>query len=614
MCGITGFISNSPIADASIRLKKMSDAISHRGPNGETYYTSPSALAYFGHRRLCVIDTSEAAGQPLHYNDRFTIMHNGEIYNHIELRADLEKKGFVFRSKSDTEVIVAAYQCYGKECLGFLDGMFAFVIWDEQEKIFFMARDRFGEKPLFFHYNQQHQLLLFGSEMKALWAAGVEKKLNNRLLHQFLALGYKNEVENSNTYYETIFQLPPAHFGIYNACESREMEICCYWDLNKEQYIDTSIANAIGKLNELLTSSVEKRLRADVPIGINLSGGLDSSSLLAILSGRLQKKMPCFTIDFPEFKSEKEYVQLLQNHFPNTHYFTTATATDFIRDFERLIYHQEQPFSSASVYAQFRLFELASEVNVTVLIDGQGADEILAGYKKYTYPFLLETRKKKGNKEFLEQKNALNKNDPSVVWSAKEKLAAAFPYQASRYLARKERNSLKNGSVFTKEFKESSNDDKSIYKPVVETLNDALYYNTRQNGLPELLRYADRNAMAHGREARFPFLDHKLVEYVFTLPAAFKINQGWTKWLLRKAIEPALPSEIVWRTNKIAFEPPQKLWMETTQVQELIELSKEKLVREKILQPDMLQKKIQPHDSYAAENYDWRYLVAGSLL
>lgn len=614
MCGISGFISFSPLPDAAIRLKKMSDAISHRGPNGETYFISPSELAYFGHRRLCVIDTTEAAGQPFHYNDRYTIMHNGEIYNYIELKSELEKKGYAFRSQSDTEVIVVAYKHYGKECVRYLDGMFAFVIWDEHDKVLFMARDRFGEKPLFFHYSNQLQLFHFASEMKSLWACGIEKKFNYGLLLQFLALGYKNEIENTNTYYESISQIPPAHYAIYDAGRKDGIEITSYWDLDKEISVDISPKDAIVRFKELLTESVRKRLRSDVSIGSNVSGGIDSSSLLGIISGSFNIKLPCFTVIFPDFKNEKEYVEILTTQFTNTHHYISASGEDFIADFEKLVYHQEQPFSSASVYAQFKLFELAAKQKVTVLLDGQGADEILAGYKKYLFPFLQEIKRNKGSQQFRQQKKALNDNDHQADWSVRQKLSMAFPYQASRYLARKERIALQNRSVFTRDFTEGAASAISIYKPVVEKLNDVLYYNVRQNGLPELLRYADRNAMAHGKEARLPFLDHKLVEFVFSLPSELKIRDGWTKWILRKSMEPLLPASIVWRKTKVAFEPPQKKWMESPRVQELIQTNKEKLVKEKILQPSVLLKKIQPHDAYAAENYDWRYLVAGSLM
>ena len=592
----------------------MSDAIAHRGPDGETYFTSPSAMAYFAHRRLCVIDPSPAGSQPFQYNDRFTIMHNGEIYNYLELKKELEKLGFLFHSKSDTEVIVAAYQMYGKDCLQHFDGMFAFVIWDEKEKILFMARDRFGEKPLFFHYDQQKQFLCFASEMKALWSIGISNKLNPGLLLQYLALGYRNDIEGNHTYYDSISQIPPAHYAIYDPQNYSGIQLAPYWDLDKEKTIDISISAAVDRLNELLTASVAKRLRTDVPPGATVSGGLDSSSLLAIATGNLNLKLPCFSAVFAGFKNEMEYVELLKKQFNNIHHYTIPNAEGFVADFEKLLYHQEQPFSSTSVYAQFKVFELAKQNKITVLLDGQGADEIFGGYMRYIIAYLREILSISGRQAFQRERSAIQQNGSVMEWSWKHTLAATFPYQASRYLARKEKSKLKDATLFTKEFLASYSDSQQLYKPVVEKLNDLMYYNIRQNGLPELLRYADRNAMAHSTEARMPFLDHKLVEFIFLLPSSFKIHKGWTKWILRKAIEPVLPSAITWRKEKIAFEPPQKDWMNSKQVMELIHLAKEKLVKEKIIQSSVLTKKIQPHDAYAAENYDWRYLVTGSLL
>jgi asparagine synthase (glutamine-hydrolysing) len=321
----------------------------------------------------------------------------------------------------------------------------------------------------------------------------------------------------------------------------------------------------------------------------------------------------CYSAVFPGFnKDESIYINELQQQLGLHCFFTTPDADGFIRDFEKLMYHQEQPISSASVYAQYKVFELARLNGSIVLLDGQGADEMLAGYEKYIPVFLRElSLRKAGN--WKKEKNAFEKNEISSHWSSKQMLAAIFPGAAAAMLARRDRILLKHTNWITPEFM-AANAASHIYKPVVEKLNDLLYYNIRQNGLPELLRYADRNAMAHGRETRLPFLNHELVEFVFALPSMLKMRNGWTKWLLRNAMAPYLPSAITWRTKKVAFEPPQKMWMSSTKMKDYLMTAKEKLVKERIARKEILKKKNQPHDAHAADNTDWKILVAAKLI
>ena len=265
----------------------MTDALAHRGPDAEgTWMNATTAL---GNRRLSIIDLSNAGTQPMHYIDRYTIIHNGEIYNYVELKEELQKKGYSFFSKTDTEVVVASYDCWKEECVDHFDGMFAFAVWDEKEKELFAARDRFGEKPFF--YVIDHEQFIFASEMKALWAAGIERKVNLKLLFNYLTIGY---VDNPNipeeTFFENISKLPAASFLKYSKLNDprltggQELSITNYWDLEIEnenkKITDTE---AIEQFGSLFQRSVKRRLRSDVPIGTSLSGGLDSSSIIATL-------------------------------------------------------------------------------------------------------------------------------------------------------------------------------------------------------------------------------------------------------------------------------------------------------------------------------------------
>lgn len=613
MCGIAGIISVNPLHINQDRLQKMTDAIAHRGPDGEGFFINASGNAGFGHRRLSIIDLTNHAAQPMHYLERYSIIHNGEIYNYIEIKEELLKKGYSFQSQSDTEVILAAYDFYKEECLQHFDGMFAFAIWDEKEQTVFCARDRFGEKP--FYYSMDEEQFCFASERKSLWAAGLEKKINNPLLLNYLTIGLtETAADNTITFYQDIFSLPPSHF-IKIRLPLFSFTLVRYFDGDKETKISMNENDAAEKLHELLLTSVKRRLRSDVSIGTSLSGGLDSSSIVSLINElQTTNKLQTFSAIFPGFeKDESKYINTVTQKFNLTNYSVEPTAESFINDFEKLCYHQEEPFSSSSIYAQYKVFELAKNHSIKVLLDGQGADESLAGYSKYIPWYLQEVLKTKPRKLFSELKS-FRKNKIDFEWGLKNYLATYFPLQVPGVLRKKEKLKIKKNAAINNDFKKTFFDDQSIYKPLVLKLNDILYFNTYQFGLEELLRVADRNSMAHGREIRLPFLNHELVMFINLLPANFKMREGFTKWILRKTMDNKLPNEIVWRTDKVGYEPPQKIWMQNKKMQEYLYNAKEKLINEKILKPSVLNKKNQPQDAYAADNADWRYLVAAAFL
>jgi asparagine synthase (glutamine-hydrolysing) len=618
MCGIAGILSTDPSFITTNRLKKMADVIAHRGPDGEGFWIDDKGNAGFAHRRLSIIDLSAAAAQPMHYLDRYTIVYNGEIYNYIELKEILKNKGYQFRTQSDTEVLLAAYDYYKEECMQYFDGMFAFAIWDEKEQLLFAARDRFGEKPFYYALNEKE--FLFASERKSLWSAGIAKKINEPLLLNYLVSGLtETPIDKTITYYQDIFSLPPAHYITCRMTADRsnyEFAINNYWDLDKEKKINITEEDAIEKFKELFFISIQRRLRSDVSLGTSLSGGLDSSSIIAGIfkQGNAKNNLETFSAIFPGFeKDESKYIRLITEKFGLNNKTIIPDATDLVQNIEKLCYHHEEPFSSSSIYAQFKVFELAKQNDVKVLLDGQGADEIMAGYKKYIHWYLQELLKT-GPGSYYKEKKLLKQNKIEFTWGWKNFLAAWFPAQATNQLEKKEARKLLRHPDMADDFKNTYFDRQSIFKPIVFKLNDILYFNTCQSGLEELLRYADRNSMAHGREVRLPFLNHELVEFVFSLPSHFKIHEGWSKWLLRKSMQHDLPADITWRKDKVGYEPPQRLWMENKDLQEYIHEAKKKLVEEKILRPAVLSKKIQPQDAHAAENYDWRYLIAATCM
>jgi asparagine synthase (glutamine-hydrolysing) len=611
MCGIAGILSADTAQITHGRLEQMASSLAHRGPDGSGIWISGSGLAGLGHRRLSIIDLSPAGNQPMHYAERYTIVHNGEVYNYPELRGLLQAKGYTFSSHTDTEVIVAAYAHFGPDCLNYFDGMFAFAIWDETEKRLFLARDRFGEKPLFFYRDGDR--LLFASELKALWAAGVKKESNPRMLYNFLTIGYtQNPADGFETFFRDISKLPPRTYLYYYPLTGR-LETASWWDIEVGQQKTIKEETAVDDFCELLYTSVKRRLRSDVRVGTSLSGGLDSSSVVACVLRQQEApaKLPTFSAIFPGFgKDESSFVRLLTQQFSLENYPITPTADDLIRDFQRLIYHQEEPFQSTSIYAQFSVFGLASAHSVKVLLDGQGADELLAGYHKY-YRWYWQELYRSDRKAFALELDAAREAEERWTW--KNRLAARLPVYAGLYLKKKRTAQQRRSSDLSRDFVRQYG--QSYYDiPHVDRLSGILYYNTFINGMESLLRYADRNSMAHGVETRLPFLNHELAEFIFSLPSHFKIREGWTKWLLRRSMEDVLPPAITWRKDKTGFEPPQKNWMHDARLQEYIRESRRRLVTAGILNEKVLQKKIQPQDAHAAENRDWRYLVMAACM
>ena len=619
MCGIAGIITSDKNELSGEILKKMTDVLSHRGPDGEGFWISPDEGVGFGHTRLSIIDLSPSAAQPMHYKDRYVITYNGEIYNYIELRESLEKSGYRFQSKSDTEVILAAYDCWKEECLRKFDGMFAFAIYDKKQQMLFAARDRFGEKP--FYYYNDNRYFAFASEMKALWAIGVPKEVDGAMLLHYLSVGHlQNASVKQQTFFEEIYSLPPAHFLLISL-NSKKVITHSYWKLKTKQGFDISAEKAIERFQELFTTSVKRRLRSDVTVGSSLSGGLDSSSVVAEMSGifesgQTENKPKCFSAVFPGFeKDESSYIDSVTKQFDIQNYFTQPTMDGMISDFEKICYHQEEPFSSSSIYAQFKVYELAASKQVKVLLDGQGADEILAGYYKYIHwylqPMILGLKWDK----FYREKKALKKNEIPYEWGFRNYLASVFPNHTTLSLEKRAYNKTNDNPYISKEFFYATrgHEWEGLHKPFIYNLNDILYFNTMQSGLEELLRFADRNSMAFGVEARLPFLSHELVQFIFSLPADYKIHQGWTKWLLRKAMDKKLPDKIVWRKEKIAYETPQQQWMQQPLLQDYIFEAKRKLVTKGFLNSSVLDKKIIPKNAHEKDNFDWRYLCAAQL-
>ena len=612
MCGIAGIISKNAQLVSQERIQSATNCLRHRGPEGEGIWISHDRTVALGHLRLSIIDLSNKAAQPMQYLNRYHIIHNGELYNYVEIKEQLLKKGYQFNSQSDTEVIVAAYDFWKSDCVSQFDGMFAFAIWDAKEKKIFAARDRFGEKPFFFFYDEEQ--LLFSSEMKSLWSMGISKEVNHAMLYNFLTVAYTSNPANpQETFFENTYKLPAASFLTYSLINN-ELQIEKYWQVYPE--VKTiSEEKAISQFRDLFSQSIKRRLRSDVSIGTSLSGGLDSSSIVAFCDQQLSDHYThkCFTASFEGFeKDELKYAEAVAKKFGLEHHVITINEHEVVQLMDKVMCHQEEPVASASALVQFKIFQLAKQNGVTVLLDGQGADETLAGYYKYYKWYWQELyRDKKLNK--TGELKAATELGITESFGIKNKIAALYPEFVGGILQTRKFKQAFQHPDFNREFAFLNKHNFYYALPSGFDLNSALYFNTFVNGLEELLRLADRNSMAHAVEVRLPFLNHPLVEFLFSLPSEFKIHNGWTKWLLRKSIGNNLPQNVAWRKDKIGFEPPQKKWMQDPCIQEAIMESKKKLVNQKILKPSVLNKKIKPHNAYAADNWDWKYWSASYL-
>lgn len=605
MCGIAGIVSFEGNVQWE-HLKKMTDAIIHRGPDGEGFWTNQKGNIGLGHRRLSIIDLTETGSQPMHYADgRYTIIFNGEIYNYIELKEFLIQKNYTFQSTSDTEVLLALYDLKKEKALNDLDGMFAFAIWDEKEKILFCARDRFGEKPFFFHRNKN--FFAFASEIKALFQLDISRAVRKKHVYDYLLYGTcENIHEPHTTFFESISQLEASHYFTLNA--AGVMTKKQYWNLDFKTTAEIDEQKTEEQFMELFTTSVKRRLRSDVPVGSSLSGGLDSSSIVMLIDkikhhNQLQKT---FSARFPGFeRDETPFMNLvIQNSNVEPH-FVFPSAESILDNLQKITYHQECPVGSMSVTSQYEVMKLTKDNHIKVLLDGQGADETLAGYPMY-WPFYLMQLFREDKKKYRRVKLDLEKLHGQKITPSSYLQFYLQAYSQTLYtrLQDVKRRVLKTDSSFfsgiapelVEEYREEKN---PIYKP--SHLKEILHHSTMRYGLNELLRVADRNSMAHSVEVRLPFLSHRLVEFIFRLPEDFLIHNGWTKYILRKSMSHVLPKEIAWRKDKIGYEPPQEKWLHSAGFKECATQAIAYLQREKII-------------SYPVPALTWHYIALYSLL
>jgi len=560
MCGIAGIFSfqqNAPVTAAQI--KKMTDAIRHRGPDDEGIYINQQIG--LGHRRLSIIDLSPDGHQPMTGPDGSTqIIYNGELYNYLELRAELKKRGHRFKSQSDTEVILHAYQEYGPECLIHFNGMFALALWDERQQRLFLGRDRFGIKPLYF-YRAAHQLV-FASEIKALLSI-MEKRPqpNQRLVYDFLTTGMLDHTDE--TFFADIQKLPPAHYMLVEA-DGRQQTMH-YWDFVVSNEVaslsEKDITDKCRDFFDIFTDAVRSHLLSDVAVGSCLSGGLDSSTVVSVISQLIKKnqaaavgpRQQTFSACYQNSViDEQHYINVAAQSSGALSHRVFPTAEGFRKTLPQLLWHQEEPFASTSIYAQWEVMRLAQENGVVVLLDGQGADEQLLGYRKFYFFYI--------NHLLRRRRALLGFREMIKHFSSWEVLKTLQLRRGLRYLPGRNFGSVAAARTilldnFAKKFATLS-----VSFNQQNNLAERIKADMTRFSVPVLLRYEDKNSMAFSREARVPFLDHRLVEYVAALPLNLKLRDGWTKFCLRRGAQNIVPPEILQRKDKLGFATPEDEW------------------------------------------------------
>lgn len=592
MCGITGYFDIQQGFQPA-KFARANNIIRHRGPDDYGYtcldnewsassfydenlndFHGNTPMGALGFRRLSIIDLTSKGHQPMcSQSGKLWIVFNGEVYNYIEIREELKAKGYVFNSATDTEVILYAYQEWGEKCLERFNGMWAFCIVDTQKRKLFCARDRMGIKPFYFFADKYK--FIFASEMKQILELMPEttKGINDRLIFDFLALGsYGNETHE--TYFKNIVKLNPGSFleVQFGKGESIGINEKKWWSLPVQTIELPPEEELYERLYEILLDSVKLRLRSDVPQGTALSGGLDSSVLVKmvdILRGGKSDENKVFTITSDNADiNDKYYADILTKNLPVTSFQKNFESVVNLDDLQKVLWHQEEPIQTASIFGSWELYKFFREQNVTVNLDGQGADELLYGYHNFPFrSYLVSSVRDFGLRETQKQMKEIASLYGVSYYSLNFQLAKGLLVKRFRahaamyhYFKLKKEKSWLNDGFYKKQYNASYLINNSYMAEGLQfssELKRKSYDLIRHTNLPGILRQVDRNSMAFSVESRLPFLDYRFVELCFSLPSHFMFQNGFTKYPLRKAMIGKLPEEVLWRRNKVGFNMPE---------------------------------------------------------
>lgn len=586
MCGIAGaYHLEGGSIDAGCVLA-AAHTMRHRGPDGEGYLLlntatgtaslrngpdTPPNIVYppleapfahtpdlvFAHRRLAIIDLSPGGHEPMTVaGEQYWITFNGEIYNYLELRAELEAKGYTFRTDSDVEVLLQAYDAWGVACLERFIGMFAFALWDQQRRRLWCVRDRLGIKP--FYYAVSGGQFAFASEIKALRPL-VPDACQPDTDQLFWFLHYGMVYNAPNTFYSGVRELPGGHYLLVE--NGHVSEPVRWWDVDLDRARTTyNYDDVEGEFLRLMRDSVKLRLRSDVPVGTCLSGGLDSSTIVALATERLNGgRMNSFSAVYPvKGLDESRYVDIVSSAYKTIAHRITPAPDGFLARMDRITWHQDIPTGTSGVYTQNFVMQSA-QGNVTVLLDGQGADELFAGYLSYVVYHLSDLRRRDPVRWLREQ--------TAFMLGAWSRFNAAlnlreFAFRVQQYLLRGNRpvRLLQPEYAAAAERRRAASLNGAALQGA-DAVNRHLYKALVRESIPALLHYEDRNSMAYGIEARVPFLDHRMVEFALGVPAAQKIQGADTKVFMRRALRDVLPREVTGRKDKLGYPTPLAQWL-----------------------------------------------------
>jgi asparagine synthase (glutamine-hydrolysing) len=618
MCGICGIFYPDPRRHVERdTLAEMNRQIVHRGPDDDGFFLENHVgLAI---RRLSIIDI-KTGHQPIsNEDDNLWIVYNGEIYNHKELRDDLEARGHHYRTKSDTETIVHLYEEYGPDCVKHLRGMFAFAIWNRRKRNLFIARDRLGIKPLYYRFDSEK--FLFGSEIKTILACpGVKAEFNRATLAEYLAFGY---VAGSETMYSGIRKLPPGH--TLELDESGQLKITPYWDLSVQPDTDgKSREHYVSTYRELLEQCVSSHLMSDVPLGVFLSGGLDSSAVAALTTKIRREPIETFSVGYGEEAfSELPFARQTAEHIGSRHHEVRLNREEFFETLPKLIWHEDEPIAWPSSVALYFVARLARE-RVTVVLTGEGSDETLAGYTRYAWT-LMNARMDKLYR--LMTPSSLRRwvrqgiNSSPLTAALHRKLEHTFLvrdgeswpsfYFDNFYCSF---SASEQAHILSDEMRAVCGDayrgSMQFWENSSADLLHRLLYTDIKTYLVELLMKQDQMSMAASIESRVPFLDHVLVEFTASIPAEYAVQGLAGKFVLKSAIEDLLPKDIVYR-QKMGFPTPWAYWLAGPQLDDLERMLLEpRTLLRGLFKPEALRQLFAEHRSGRRDhgNRIWRLL------
>ncbi|MCF5887331.1 asparagine synthase (glutamine-hydrolyzing) [Aeromonas veronii] len=580
MCGIVGVLysGNSSSYSKLIRtIEKASYAQRHRGPDIQDYcvYERENYTLAFSHQRLSIIDLSDNGKQPMEGN-KSSIIFNGEIYNYKEIKSNLPDD-VVFKSETDTEVLLNALECYGLDkAVNMLNGMWAFAWYDVENSKLYLCRDRMGVKPLYYYVQKGE--LIFSSEVKSIVKSSEKKfKLNYQSIGEYLVQSLQDT--HNNSFFEEINQIPAGCYGVIDLSESiqdaADMKIVRYWNPDCSVVQSSSKSQLEEEFKNIFYDAVKLRLRSDVPVGVTLSGGLDSSAIATVMksisSESESKAINCLSAVSPGSKfDESEFIQIMQEHLDANLVKVTLDwqpkyAIDLLHEVTEF---NDSPLGSFSNVAHYLLMKKAKENNITVILSGQGADEILCGYKKFVGFYFLDLIRKKKIFSFIFE---------LAFFLLRKTTISQFKFkEAKRYIPLIKKQ--KNSQILSEKLLDNYR-PKSVGIKSGQTLSERQFEDVNKFSVPYLTHYEDRMSMAWAREVRLPFLDFRLVEFCLRLPENMKIRNGWTKYILREALNDLLPKSIAWRKDKQGFVNPQEEWLKNELKEDVIRiLSPEALI------------------------------------